>query len=348
MGVKRVFISENLMKIIKLWWFLISLVVSSIWVFPIYANDSNCKGRLLNPLTDINWNMIFPIRIAGVKATAGQSSSDSSATATSALCICPGHIIHLPTPGILVTYHQPLYVEEIAKTPGCLSSLGGLSILKGYEALQTDLKQDANNAARWQVHWYQYPVLGMLNLFKDFLCESRAEFLLAYLTELDPTWQDDTWSAVYAPEATLFTSPAAQAACGADAIAATASHPLDKLFWCAGSWGPIYPLTGNANASVEHIQSANLVGAKMLAKLAKMGMLRSKVGPRAICKSQPMPILIKSEFSLDPVYPHISDEGGMSIGANTAVWEYAPAQSYPGYENINQVIFQEQQCCLRP
>ena len=128
MGVKRVFISENLMKIIKLWWFLISLVVSSIWVFPIYANDSNCKGRLLNPLTDINWNMIFPIRIAGVKATAGQSSSDSSATATSALCICPGHIIHLPTPGILVTYHQPLYVEEIAKTPGCLSSLGGLSI----------------------------------------------------------------------------------------------------------------------------------------------------------------------------------------------------------------------------
>lgn len=310
--------------------------------------NENCKGRLLNPVTDINWNMIFPIHIAGVKATAGQSSTDSSATVTSSLCVCPSGFGHLPSPGILVTYHQPLYVEEIAKTPGCLSSLGGLSILKGYENLQTDLKQDSNNAARWQVHWYQYPVLGMLSLFKDFLCggKSNGAFSLAYMTELDPTWQDDTWAALYAPEAALFTSPAAQAACATDAIAATASHPLDKLFWCAGSWGPLYPLTGNANASVEHIQSANLVGAKMLAKLAKMGVLRSRVGPSAICESQPMPTLIKSEFSLDPVYPHISNEGGMSIGASTAVWEYAPSQSYPGYENINQVIFQEQQCCL--
>jgi conjugal transfer pilus assembly protein TraU len=70
----------------------------------------------------------------------------------------------------------------------------------------------------------------------------------------------------------------------------------------------MYPLTGNANASVEHIQSANLVGAKMLAKLAKMGALRSRVGSKAICKNQPMPILIKSEFSLDPVYPNPSSE----------------------------------------
>jgi conjugal transfer pilus assembly protein TraU len=78
-----------------------------------------------------------------------------------------------------------------------------------------------------------------------------------------------------------------------------------------------------------------------------MGALRSRVGSKAICKNQPMPILIKSEFSLDPVYPRVSNEGGVPIGASTTVWETAPPQSYPGYENINQVIFQEQQCCLR-
>ena len=323
---------------------------------PIYKNpvhnDSNCKGRLLNPLTDINWNMVFPIRIGGIKARVSRSSVDSAATLKSSLCVCPSpHGFHLPIPGILVSYHQPLYIEEIAKTPGCLSSLGGLSILKGYENLQTDLKQDENNAARWQVHWYYYPILSLLDIFKDFSCEGSnnnpKKFSLAYLTELDPTWQDDTWSVIYNPEAALFSNPSAQAACMADARAATASHPIDSLFWCAGSWGPMYPLTGNANASVEHIQSANLVAAKMLAKLAKMGILRSRVGSRAMCKNQPMPVLIKSEFSLDPVYPRVSNEGGLPIGASTTVWECAPPQSYPGYENINQVIFQEQQCCLR-
>ena len=305
-----------------------------------------CEGRFLNPVTDINWTMIFPIRISGVKISVEKGSVDSSTSVTSALCVCPRGFLHLPTPGIVVSYHRPLYVEEMVKTPGCLSSLGGLSVLKGYEALQTDLNQDTNNASRWQVHWYHYPVLGLLDLFKGFLCEKAGRFSLVYMTELDPSWQDDTWAAVYAPETLLFANPVAQAACAQDAVAATASHPLDRLFWCAGSWGSLYPFTGNANASVEHIQSANLVGAKMMAKLAKMGVLRSRVGAAALCKPRPMPILLKSEFSLDPVYPKISQEGGMSIGASTAVWEYASPQSYPGYENINQVIFQEQQCCL--
>lgn len=308
---------------------------------------SNCRGRFLNPITEINWNMIFPIRIAGVKVDMNNSSTESAKTVNSSLCICPSHLLGVPTPGVLVTFHEPLYVEEIVKTPGCLSSLGGISILSGYDMEQADLKEDENNSSRWQVHWYEYPIFAMLELFQGFSCIKNSGFSLGYITELDPTWQDDAWSAVFAPESLLFANPIAQTACMVDAMAATSLHPLDDMFWCAGSWGPIYPLTGNANTSVDHIQSANLEGAKLIARLARMGMLWNTVGTDAICSSTPMPILVKSEFTIDPVYPQVSNKQGLVIGAATSAWEYDPPQTYPGYENINQVIFQEQQCCLR-
>ncbi len=173
-------------------------------------------------------------------------------------------------------------------------------------------------------------------------------FALGYMTEIDPTWQNDLWGAVFAPESLLFANAIAQASCAIDAVAATATFPLDPLFWCAGSWGPTYPLTGNANASVGRLQSANLIGAKMIARLSRMGVLWDTVGPQAMCGSIPMPIWIKSEFSIDPVYPMISLKMGMKIGASSTVWETIPPQTYPVFENLNQVIFQEQQCCIRP
>jgi len=129
-------------------------------------------------------------------------------------------------------------------------------------------------------------------------------------------------------------------------VAATVQEPLDPLFWCAGSWGGVYPFTGNANAAAGREQSAELVGAKMMARLARTGFLWDSVGPWAMCSPLPDPIWIKSEFSLDPVYPMIREGAGMSIGAPTPLWLSVPPQTYPSFENLNQVVFQQQQCCI--
>ena len=307
------------------------------------ALDVSCKGRFLNPVTDIEWNDIFPIRIAGVPVKIGAGSGESPISYTSPVCLCPGRLGGIPTPGLEVTFHEPLYIEEIAKAPGCMSSIGGVSMLPGYSEEATDLKEDANSSSRWQVHWYEYPVFAVLKLFQDFSCVQGGGFALAYMTELDPTWQNDEWGAVFSPEALIFANPIAQSACAADAVAATAQAPLDPLFWCAGAWGGVYPFTGNANASAGRQQSAELVGAKMMARLARTGFLWDSVGPWAMCSPLPDPIWIKSEFSLDPVYPMIREGAGMSIGAPTPLW-MTPPQTYPSTENLNQVVFQEQQC----
>lgn len=314
----------------------------------VLSSQAHCHGRWINPATDINWRMVFPIRISGVSFNPGGGSRDSLKGERSAICVCPSHILGLPIPGLVVSFHQPRFIEEISTTPGCLSSLGGLSVLSNYSRLHSEIDTEESMISRFQIHWYVYPIFSMLGVFKDFYCAKQPPFSLAYISEIDPTWQDDEWGAVYAPEGAAFANATSQASCRLDAVAASAGHPLDSLFWCAGSWGPAYPLTGNANSAVGRIQAAELVGAKFIAKLAHMGALWKTVGKEALCHKQPMPIWIKSEFSIDPVYPTVYRGRGIPIGAAPITWGYQPVQSLPGYETINQVIFQEIQCCVHP
>lgn len=328
---------------------VIIIISMMIFIMPnaLYAG-ALCHGKFLNPITDINWNLIFPITIAGMKITVEKDSPQSPLTYLSPVCVCPSRVMGIPMPGIEVTFHEPLYIQEIVKNPGCFSSLGDVKLLEGYNLEQTDLKEDESSSSRWQIHWYKYPVFALLKLFQNFACLQNDDYAIAYITEIDPTWQNDAWGAIFAPESVIFANKLAQASCSIDAISATIKKPLDAMFWCAGSWGSVYPLTGNANASTDRIQSAELVAAKLIARLSRIGMLWNSVGEWAMCTPVPMPIWVKSQFTVDPVYPIISNGQGMAIGAAPPVYSYAPPQTYPIYENINQVIFQEQQCCVHP
>lgn len=49
---------------------------------------------------------------------------------------------------------------------------------------------------------------------------------IAYLSEVDPLWNDSTLSMLINPEAALFGNLIAQGACAADAAAASAGLPL--------------------------------------------------------------------------------------------------------------------------
>ncbi|AVZ00461.1 hypothetical protein DAI21_22910 (plasmid) [Lelliottia sp. WB101] len=48
---------------------------------------------------------------------------------------------------------------------------------------------------------------------------SGGDLDIAYLSELDPMWNDSSLSVIINPEAVLFNNPIAQAACAADAAA---------------------------------------------------------------------------------------------------------------------------------
>ncbi|OCX68170.1 hypothetical protein A6M27_17105 [Acidithiobacillus thiooxidans] len=309
-----------------------------------------CHGRFYDPITDTNWLDFLPITIMGLPL--GTGTQDPPLMREPPLCVCPSHIMGIPMIGIGITFWEPQYIAEITRDPGCLITLGGINLLPMFATESGPVekgggKADDNDASREQVHWYIYPVFALLKLFTDFVCLDTSGFELANMSEIDPFWQNDLWGAMLSPEAVLFSNPITQAMCIVDAVSSTFYYPLDPLFWCAGAWGGIFPYTGNS-PNTEGDQSMDMLElTKFMGQSATIGLLWGTIGPQAICFSTPMPLLIKSQFRLDPIYPLITEGAPIYIGESAFEWGYLPPMNFPAYDDEADLIWTGEQCCLR-
>ena len=312
---------------------------------------SICSGTLFNPLTDTDWNNLFPITIAGVEVPGGGNSDPPLMKAMPPICTCPT-VFGFPMIGIGVTYWQPLFISEVERRPGCLSSLGGVNVLPGYSMLHSEQsangEKESNEVNRMQVHWYEYPVFGLLEMMKDVSCTGSSGFNLAYLTEVDPLWQDDLWGAVFTPESAIFANPVATLACSVDAVASTLDYPMDSMFWCAGSWGNTYPMTGNSSHSGDPFTMNNQLQAKFIARNHRMGLGWQTIGPSAICSSHINPVWVKSQYRYNQVAPVIRKGRAVVTGSSGKVFQFPPVTNMPTQEHTINLIWQGQQCCLKP
>lgn len=312
---------------------------------------SICTGTLYNPITDTDWNNIFPISIAGIQFTSNSNMSPPLMLAMPPVCLCPT-IFGIPFIGIGVTFWQPMFISEIERRPGCLSSLGGIQVMPGYSMLGSEqTTEDGVNsgtqANRMQVHWYEYPVFGMLQLMESVICRNINGFNLMYMTEIDPLWQDDVWGAIFAPEAALFANPIASAACAVDAVASSLDFPMDALFWCAGAWGNIYPLSGNSSHAGTPFTMNNQLQAKFIARNHRMGLSWQTIGPTAVCSAHPNPIWVKSQYRYNQVAPVPRRGRAVPTGSNGMLFQFPPITNVPTQEHTINLIWQGQQCCLK-
>ena len=60
-----------------------------------------------------------------------------------------------------------------------------------------------------QAHFIIYPVWGILEMFTDLVCVENSGLDYAYITEVDPLWQDSELALLIQPEALLFANPIA-------------------------------------------------------------------------------------------------------------------------------------------
>jgi len=338
---------------------LIALVASAIALFSAQvfaqataptaaASKAACRGKMFNPMGDPDWNDAFPITIMG--APMG-GNANPPLMYVPPVCVCPG-IFGIPSYGVGVSYWQPMYLGEVQKIAGCSSSLGGKMLFNGYSGENSneayfDEGQTSGGHTLMQFHWYEYPLFSELDMFKSMACRSSTGYNLAYSSEVDPTWQNDLWAGIYSPEAGLFANLVAQMACGVDSIASNVAFPVDALFWCAGTWGGVYPMSGNSNQSVGAFYVNNLVMAKFLARQARLGLAWQTIGPDAICAAHPNPIWIKSEYRVDQVGPIPRYGAPLVIGA--APIKQAPYMitNSPGLDYTVNLIWQGQECCIR-
>jgi conjugal transfer pilus assembly protein TraU len=298
-------------------------------------------------ITDICWSCLFPIRIAGVEL-GGQGTAPAGASQQK-LCVCPDPL-GVPEPGMVMGLWQPARLIEVVRLPYCSPSLGGV-FLRRYTRLLGGNKGPANDptdAIFYHYHYYAFPLLIMLDLFTDADCnpDGYHDFDLLYLSELDPTWNSDELAFLLNPETAVFANPVALAACVVDGASATAGQPQDSLFWCAGTWGNLYPLTGNLNWEGSPPRDSSLIATRAVAALHRRGLAWKTMGDSALCRGHIHPFILKTQYKLSQYYPLAEANGNHWIGQSTFTW--GEWRNLPAVgEDFVHILWRWTDCCLR-
>jgi len=315
------------------------------------------------------WECIFPMSLIGV--TVFNLSEDSvrpavgpgiSAIYPPQLCGCICFTPYICVPGLPFGAFMPSHLLEVVRNPLCFPSLNGATLGSDPTFINrglVDVSQDdpALKMSYYHVHFIIFPLWAMLGTGIDYLCAMATSMGnpldIAYLSEVDPAWDDDPLSLLLFPEAFLFANPVATAACAVDSVAASFGYPLDPLFWCAGSFGNIYPPSGFTSGSYSgQIKPAALVVTRVLAKLARFGAeLYWAADGSAICTDIPTFLMVKSQYKFQLLYP-IADSTSNNvtsccspIGRTQLMWGMASTYPVDG-DDFVFLLWKLQRCCL--
>ena len=335
---------------------LIALI--AVLMMPVSARASmTCKGRFVNPITDICWSCLMPISIGELGIGKGSSPKKrDTKNPASPVCACIKAPNPVPIPGISVGFWEPVRLVDVTRTPYCMVNLGGIELgsdRKKISSFRTGYdRKRSTDTSFYHVHYYVYPLIYWLELLTDFMCLEQSLFDVAYMSELDITWNDPKIQNLLNPEAALFSSPIAQSACALDCASSSVSMPIDSMFWCAGCWGNIYPFSGANADHVGGVQNSSLLTSRIIAKMHRIGLAQStstsdgKInGP--ICKKSRALKIKKSQYKLQMVNPKSTSSGigcwplGLSDMAYSSFKEYP----YDG-QDWGYLIWRKKNCCL--
>lgn len=308
----------------------------------LFFHVSISADSMINPVTDVCWECLFPMTFSGINVTPGH---DDYVTYSKPICTCGGMP---PKIGVRMTFWEPAHLVDVTRHAYKLIGLGGISM--GNETVKNRgavsfVADGPSQKSFYHVHFYEFPILQMLSLFTDFDCVTKGELDIFYMSEFDPLWNDDNLSLIINGEAALFASPAAQLACIADCAASSANKPLDELFWCAGCEGSLYPLSGTVGHHVGAIQASALLTHRIIAKMHRMS-LQLGYEKDEFCQAEPMPIIKKSLYKTQLVHPIPQTSGQCHpLGKSDILW--GSGKSYPkSGEDFVYLIWKKKQCCL--
>lgn len=307
--------------------------------------------------TLVCYRCFFPIQIAGVPHG---PNVPNPARVVPPVCVCPSSFMGIPTPGVTYGQWLPHRIIETVRMPFC-STVGnnmlgsGSGAAGGAAALSMRLvggfagNEDSGGSREgyYHFHLFAFPMGVLMDMNISMMCKSNEamDMDLLYLSELDPTWNNDELAIALTPEAALFANDAALLACLADSVAASATQPLDALFWCAGAWGEMYPHTGHSPHKGSPAQTHSLVQTRAIAAMHRRGLANQMMGPSAICANHPQPIIPKSQYKLQTLFPIPEAVSNHWIGANTFRW--GEHRNIPGFgEDWVSVVWAYEQCCL--
>lgn len=266
------------------------------------ARSTTCVGKFPNPITDICWSCIFPISIGSFQLMNINGQEDNGENPPSPICSCGMD----PIIGLSIGFWEPARLVEVVRKPFCMVSLGGLDMSSDMavpEAGRGVLPGGGRQSAFYQAHYYLNGAMNWLGVIADFACNEQVGYDLAYITEVDPLWNDDLLTAILNPEAVLFANPIAQAACAADCVKASTGFGFKEMFWCAGCQGGLYPLDGNIADHMGGVRDAELLTQRMMAKMHRELIAWGWHGTQGLCGPYLLPVMDKTAYKAQLLYP---------------------------------------------
>ena len=312
------------------------------------ASEGCPDARLLSEklLTDICWSCLFPVRIAGFPMGGGRVPDGA---ANKSLCLCQDNV-GVSNPGLTTGMWVPARLIEVVRSAGCAPALSGVRLpvggLKRQQGTHGSGDLDTGDVAFYHYHYYAFPLLSMLGLVMQGACftNNYQDMDVMYLSELDPTWQNDELAFFTQPEAAFVANPLALAACSADVLAASGHEPIDSLFWCVGSWGHLYPMSGHTLASGSLAENTSHLAARAVAAQHRRLLARKTMGNGALCGGVLDPMFPKSQYKLTMFYPVPETQQGHVIGEPTFQW--GEWRMIPGSgEDTLYILWRWQDCC---
>jgi len=337
--------------------------------------DDLCPNMFPNFITDVCWSCMFPFRLFGVRIMPGNNEDfDTDASGPACLCLTSLKV------GVPIGFWEMAYIVDVHTSPGCLPTLAGLELPITWNTEQyakresgDDLTENAfSNSA-----YYVSPLMYLLEAVIDDDCSDRSPFDVGWTSEFDPSWADDQLALLKMPISFVFGTLPGVLASGPDAIAANIGFPLNEIFWQAGSWGPIYPLTGTVSQYGSFDQLGRMTMTKMLAEahaMSEVAGLFAKGSGRSyacepgeadcssgttkqvMCAGSPsqMPsitIMKKKQYKIQRLFPTPESEHSLLGGCCTPIgrssmpremWTQLPVS---GYKDFGYSVFRKRDCC---
>ncbi|MCR4297690.1 MAG: TraU family protein [Gallionella sp.] len=305
-----------------------------------------CQGTFPNLITDICWSCAFPIRLGGGALTLPVSLGQEDTPNPGGLPVCTCGL----NAGVKVSFWEPARHVDVVRKPFCMSTLGGIDMNPGFDAphaTQTR-KDNSDTSSFYQVHWYVNPVFTLLEAVVDSACLEQQVFDVAYLTELDPLWNDDEMTSILNPDSFLFGNLVSGLACGADCVASTAGFGSNALFWCAGCQGRMYPLNGHVASHVGGVQASSLLVLRIIAKMHREGLMWAASGDSGLCGYYPQLLMDKTNYKYQMLFPvaqnKIDGKCCQPLGRTTAIWGSGKEIPAMG-EDFTYMVFRKRNCC---
>lgn len=341
-----------------------------------------------NPLEtmfrDVCWSGMFPMKLMGATMVGGKSGEPADRT-DKIVCSCGGDLTkgQLPRIGFTIGFWAPAKIMDVTRRPYCLPSLGGMQLpVAGIDFLNGGANMGRGQGKEAFANWtlYTFPLIYMLRLIDDGACppDGATEFDLMQSSAMFPNWNDaiGRYTTFINPEMLLFTGVPAAFAMAVDGPASTMGKPNNNLFWVAGTWGRVYPITGfdggGSGNMVDPIRFSSLTGARALSLLHRLGMLKEAIGNDNLCERNHRYIIRKDAYRWQMLAPSPETNGRLpggpppamttnqvqevnppqrfgtcthATGASTAAWGMWRDVPVTG-EDHSYLLFQWTDCCF--